>query len=85
VTNQLISNIQNEGFNMKDLPRFTTLFPVVPFAAAAMARSSKWREHSRSQSYAQNSRVTVAPSPFVAAVIARSQNWRANANRSLVK
>jgi hypothetical protein len=48
------------------------LFPLVPFAVAAAARSNEWRERMRAQSLAQNPRVTVAPSPLVAAAIARS-------------
>lgn len=61
------------------------LFPFVPFAAAAAARSDEWRAAVRAQSLAQNPRVTVAPSPLVAAVIARSQSWRAKANPSLAR
>ena len=68
---------------MKDHSKFRPLFPVMPFAAAAAARSNEWREHIRSQSLAQNPRVTVAPLPQVGAVIVRSREWRAKVNPSL--
>jgi hypothetical protein len=61
------------------------LFPFVPFAAAAAARSEEWRERMRAQSLAQNPRVTVAPSLLVAAAIARSQEWRAKTNPALAR
>jgi hypothetical protein len=67
---------------MKDHSQFRPLFPVVPFAAAAAARSNEWRERVRAQSLAQNPRVVVAPSPQVAAAISRSREWRAKANPS---
>jgi hypothetical protein len=52
------------------------LFPFVPFAAAAAARSNEWRERMRAQSLAQNPLVTVAPSLLAAAAIARKRGAR---------